>query len=68
MIIDTPLKPMTPLTDEEKRKHKESNHCHICNEKFVYDKEKKKYHEYKKVRDHCHYTGKYRGAAHRCCT
>ena len=22
---------------------------------------------YKKIRDHCHYTGKYRGAAHSLC-
>ena len=34
--------------------------CYICNEKFEnkYLKDKK----YCKVRDHCHYTGKYRGA------
>ena len=55
---------MTSLTDEEKRKHEESNHCHICNEEFCNKKENEKYREYCKVRDQCHYTGKYRGAAH----
>ena len=43
--------------------------CHICKEKFCYDKYKKSedalYHE---VRDHCHYTGKLRGAAHSICS
>ena len=32
--------------------------------KFSIDDGNKKYH---KVRDHCHYTGKYRGAAHDIC-
>ena len=32
--------------------------------KFSTDDNNKKYH---KVRDHCHYTGKYRGAAHDIC-
>ena len=67
MIINTPQKPMTPLTDEENRKHEESNHCHICNEEFCQNKKDEEYHEYKKVRDHCHYTGNYRGAAHSIC-
>ena len=67
MIIDTTKKPMTPLTDEENRNHERSNHCHICNEKFIHKKENEKYCEYCKVRDHCHYTGKYRGAAHSKC-
>ena len=67
IIIDTPQKSMTPLTDEENRNHERSNLCHICNEKFIHDKENEKYHEYFKVRDHCHYTGKYRGAAHSKC-
>ena len=67
MIINTPQKPMTPLTDEGSRKHEESNHCHICNEEFCQNKKDEKYHEYKKVRDHCYYTGKYRGAAHSIC-
>ena len=34
----------------------------VCDEKFV---EKSK--EFCKVRDHCHYTGKYRGALHSKC-
>ena len=67
MITDTPQKPMTPLTDEENRKHERSNRCHICNEKFCHNKENEKYREYCQVRDHCHYTGKYRGAAHSKC-
>ena len=33
--------------------------CHICERKFNEDKQK--------VRDHCHITGQYRGAAHRDC-
>ena len=67
MIIDTPQKPMTPLTDKENGNHERSNHCHIRYEKFIHDKENEKYCEYCKVRDHCHYTGKYRGAAHSKC-
>ena len=36
--------------------------------KFCYDKNKKiEYGLYHKVRDHCHYTGKCRGAAHNIC-
>ena len=32
---------------------------------FFYDKNQKmKFKLYKKVRDHCHYTGKFRGASH----
>ena len=39
--------------------------CYICRDKFEieYAKDKK----YRKVRDHCHYTEEYRGAAHSIC-
>ena len=56
MIINTPQKPMTLLTDDENRKQEKSNDCHICNKKFIYEKENEKYHERKK-RYHFHYTG-----------
>ena len=36
---------------------KEEKVCYICKKEFINDK----------VRDHCHYTGKYRGAAHNTC-
>ena len=35
--------------------------CYICKKRFSTDNNKKKYYE---VRDHSHYTVKYRGAAH----
>ena len=38
--------------------------CHICKRIFSTDYNNKKYH---KIKDHCHYTGKYRGAAHDIC-
>ena len=37
---------------------------YICKKRFSTDNNNKKYH---KVKDHCHYTGKYRGAAHDIC-
>ena len=42
--------------------------CHICEKEFCTDKDNKKEFKLKqKVRGHCHYTGKYRGAAHCIC-
>ena len=54
------MKPMDPSTEEEKESYKNQELCHICKKKFCTDNNK----EMRKVRDHCHYTGKYRGAAH----
>ena len=53
---------MIPLTTEEKIYHNKQKICYICKKKFN-NNEKNNY----KVRDHCHYTGKYRGAAHNIC-
>ena len=54
-------KEIIPLTKEEKKIHREQNVCYICKKRFSTDDDNEKYF---KVRDHCHYTGKYRGDAH----
>ena len=42
--------------------------CHICKKEFCFDEnEKNEFKLYHKVRDHCHYTGKFREAAHNIC-
>ena len=67
-IINYEKKEMIPLTDEEKETHENQKICYICEQEFCMDENNKK--EFKlnqKVRDHCHYTGKYRGAAHSIC-
>ena len=61
-IIDYEKKKMIPLTTEEKIYHNKQKICYICKKEFN-NNEKKNY----KVRDHCHYTSKYRGAAHNIC-
>ena len=58
---------MTPLTYEENQSYKEQEACHICEEKFCIDKDDENYKRKRKVKNHCHYTGKFRGAAHRKC-
>ena len=59
---------MIPLTDSENKFYEEQEVCHICQKEFCYDKnEKKKFKIYQKVRDHCHYTGTFRRAAHSIC-
>ena len=54
-----PERPMNSLTSNQNERYKKSKRCHICFRPFT---EKNP-----KVRDHCHYTGNYRGAAHRNC-
>ena len=47
------------MTKEEENLFQESNNCWICGKLIDNDDEK--------VRDHCHITGKFRGAAHWSC-
>ena len=55
---------MMSLTKEERKMHHKQKVCYICKKKISTDDNNIKYH---KVKDHCHYTGKYRGAAHDIC-
>ena len=59
MIANIPEKKMIFGKKEENQFEKETR-CWICKGEFD-DKNKKK------VKDHCHYTGRYRGAAHNLC-
>ena len=55
---------MIPLTKKEEKNHNKQKVCYICRKEFNTDDSDKKHY---KVKDHCHYTGKYRGAAHNIC-
>ena len=58
---------MIPLTYEENKSYKEQETCHTYKGNFCMDKDDENYKNRKKVKDHCHYTGKFRGAAHSKC-
>ena len=60
-------KPMDPLTEKEKESYENQQLCHICQKEFCTDINNNEYKKMRKVRDNCHYTGKYRGAAHSKC-
>ena len=49
------------MTREDRINYKKATHCHICEKEIKYED------LYRKVRDHCHLTGKFRGAAHSIC-
>ena len=61
-IINYEKEKIIPLTTEEKIYHNKQKICYICKKEFN-NNDKKNY----KVKHHCHYTGKYRGAAHNIC-
>ena len=45
------------FTEEDKKQFNEASYCWICEKKLENDR----------VRDHCHFTSRYRGAAHESC-
>ena len=55
------VKPMA-LTKEQEAEFQAATHCYMCEEIF-YEREE----NFRKVRDHNHATGEYRGAAHQSC-
>ena len=52
------------LTSQEEKDFQSARYCQICEKKLFRDKITEKI---LKVRDHCHFTGEYRGAAHNEC-
>ena len=62
-IINYEEKEMIPLTKEENKFYDEQEISYICKEKFYMHKNDKNYINKRKLKDHCHYTGKLRGAA-----
>ena len=58
-VINYEKKKVIPLTIKEEIDHNKQKVCYIYKKEF----DKKNY----EVRDHCHYTGKYRGADHNIC-
>ena len=67
-IINYKEKEMIPLTDKETKSYEKQKVCYICKKEFSTDEnDKNAFKLYHKVRDHCHYTGKFRGAAHSIC-
>ena len=57
IITNIPGKKMI-FREKEKEQFDKATKCWICNGEFEDDA---------KVRDHCHFTGRYRGAAHNKC-
>ena len=53
--------------EKEKEQYEKETECWICKEEFDDTADKNGYKKNGKVRDHCHYTGRYRGAAHNSC-
>ena len=53
------------VTDTENKSYEKQKVCHVRKKEFCFDENKKnEFKLYQNVRDHCHYTGKFRGAAH----
>ncbi|KYN22653.1 hypothetical protein ALC57_04943 [Trachymyrmex cornetzi] len=51
--------PMVDFTRDDWEKFNSASHCHVCEKPFTPDD--------KRVRDHCHLTGRYRGPTHSNC-
>ena len=57
---------MLSLTEKELKLHQDSTVCCTCKNKLT--RKLAKYKKQRKCRDHCHFTGKYKGAAHSICS
>ena len=67
-VVNYEQKEMTSLTSDDVTLYQSQKVCYICKRTFCYDKiQEKRFKLNKKVRDHCRFTGKFRGAAHCIC-
>ena len=64
-IIDFGKKKMLPSTKVELKSHQDSKVCYICGKIFLKKFPNNK--NYRKVREYCHFTDKFRGAVHSTC-
>ena len=64
-ILNFEKKKMLQLTKEELKSQQDARNCNICAKIILKNLAKNR--NYRNFRDLCHYTGKYRDAAHRIC-
>ena len=62
-LVNYEKREIIPLTDEENKFYEEQKVCNICKKGFSTDNDKKHH----KIRDHCHYTGKFKASAQSIC-
>ena len=56
------------MTEQDETDFDEATYCHVCEKEFKPEGKKgKELWREIKVKDHCHFTGEYRGAAHTHC-
>lgn len=58
LSLNTPIK----MTTQDELNFQFSSHCRVCKKDFADDDE-----DNRPVRDHCHMSGAFRGAAHNLC-
>ena len=66
-IANIPDVKMMKLSSNELKQFDEATKCWICKGEFDDTSDEKGYRKNEKVKDHCHYTGRFRGAAHNYC-
>ena len=66
-IANIPDVKMMKLSPNELKQFNEATKCWICKGEFDNTSDEKGYRKNEKVKDHCHYTGRFRGAAHNYC-
>ena len=64
-ILNFEKKQILLLTKEELKLYQDARNCYIRGKRILQKLAKNR--NYRKVKDHCHYAGKYRGAAQSIC-